>query len=251
MPAPLHLLQPTLKKHKKIKPLLSTGMEAATNYKAQRSTLGTTFGTKKAVRNIRAHERNLMDAGSAALQSLQPFLKSELAESAINLPSDLETMQAVASAKPIPEPDLTATEASKVYLRAKVVPDDEFAAIPIHAFEKAADAQARIALLPFTGSVFINDRLNVLFALSDTDDANAPKRLSKRARERLALLVYLDFLVTSHFADRARHERDLSGRLGGHVPQVVVSGIWDRFTEVSRDGVTCVDDLFILCFFLH
>lgn len=228
---PLHTLSTSLKSLKSIPGALSTAQITA-----QRYALGSTFGTKRAIRSIKAQERNKLDLGSMGDgRSIQSLLQSSITFSSSSLPTT-EAVEKVANvSRPIPPPNFDATEPKDVYDMDTVVSDLELDAFELGPLLEAGTVKERNAFLPFRRSNFITNRLKQLLPKTEGSNASVP---SKKDRYKIKLLVHLSFLFAFRQAapagrDSALERVKLSEKLGAP-SDVVMDRLLERYTEVQR-----------------
>lgn len=182
-PAPLHLLERTVKAHKAIK--VENTVPLA--YAEARTALGQTFGTKKAQAALRAAERNKVDI--TAMQGVVGTLQSTIAAATEGLPSEgtfqplpsiynlnsMHTEQAAvtaAAARQIPPLNEDAGTPEDVYPLESIIPKMEWDAISID--DMLADdltLALRIKTLPSVRSDWVYGHMKAQF--------NAPKQKKK------------------------------------------------------------------------
>ena len=233
VPAPLHILKSSLKAHKSLPPITSNNQPEQNigERKKQRDLLGTTFGTKKAQRNIRAADRNKVDATSADLVRLQPHLQSALDVSLANLPSAEAVKTAEKAAKPLPPLNLEAESPEDVYPLHLLAPEEEVNAMHIGWIAKRESLDAVISSLPHRTSTFINDRLrSMIFQHGDT------LRVDRDKRETVHLLLYLALFFVLKKARELTLE-NFQKRVGNSMPPGTIEALLDRFTEGGRSAV--------------
>jgi DNA-directed RNA polymerase I subunit RPA49 len=152
---------------------------------------------------------------------LQPLLQNTITTSTAGLPTSEEVEKEAESQRPVPQHDPDAQTPEDVYKLNDIVPEAEMDAVPIGPFMTSGE---RTPMLPYKSSMFINERIKAL----------PPGRLKGKDKRRLRWLVMLAY----HMAFRTKKfdvsRPTVSERLGA--PDVIVDGLLDRFTELSRDG---------------
>lgn len=92
-----------------------------------RNALGQAFGTKKALAQIRANERNKVDV--SAMESVAPVLQSGIELGTENLPTIEEAKSAADMARLIPRYDAEATSPEEAYPLHGIIPEQEWSAL--------------------------------------------------------------------------------------------------------------------------
>lgn len=148
---PLYLLAHRVKRLRDLGPSGTASLD--TQWKAKRNDLGEVFGTRKAKGQIKAEERNKVNA--TAMSSVRADLISSIAakEAADDTPAPPEV---------IPVPNLTTSNVDEVYPRAAIVPDHEWSALNVTDIVKAKDDKERVACLPYRRSRWIENKLRVV-----------------------------------------------------------------------------------------
>lgn len=181
-----HILKHNVKALKSIPPA-----PAPTNlqYREARIALGETFGTKKAKAAIKAQERNRVDVG--AMEGVMSYVMDGIEKGAEGLMtvgsfSSLDTCYLpltvtlpVEEAKTIndnnrliPPFSTTATDPSEVYPLHDIIPEAEWKALSVSAFDEATSEGERKALLPYRHSSWISGHLRDLV----TESGKAKKK---------------------------------------------------------------------------
>ncbi|OAV92855.1 hypothetical protein, variant [Puccinia triticina 1-1 BBBD Race 1] len=200
--------------------------EQPTDNYAARSTLGTTFGTKKARRAIQAAARNKVDPET--MTHLERQITTAIAEDSSCLPSAAVQAQEIDANRPIPAYNINATEPKDIYLLSDVVTNAELNSIPLGPILNARTAQEAARLLPSSHSSFTMIRLEALWKRCPDG------KLDKKDTKRLRILVYINYLITIR-----RHHKltadSLARRLGlDKDSPAIVDGILARFTETVK-----------------
>lgn len=232
-PTRFHHLRPVVKRLAETHHTLPS--QSSTDHYAARTSLGTTFGTKKARRAIQAAARNRVDPGT--MSHLENQISSTITQSSSCLPSAQVLADEIDAARPIPPFNKQATDPSQVYSLSSIVSSTELNSIPLEPIFNAPSLRAAYQLLPFSASRFIQSRLAIVWhRLSQA-------KLDKVERKRLRLLVYINCLMTiaplrNLSRDRISHK--LSCGLCRTIPDSIVEGILTRFTETAQgaDGLS-------------
>ena len=226
-----HTLSPTVKALKAIKPLEAT----SDTHQLQKERLGTTFGTRKAIRAINNTARNTIDVESVDLQALQPVLQSAIDASTSSLPTIEAVNREAAESRNIPRYNSDATEPQGIYPMDNVVPPAELAAVPLSNIIGASSHAARIAALPFKGSEYINTRLKALFSDADSEGAT----LKAKEKRQIRMLWYANAIMAFR-SRRTPLNGSAEARLANsNVPSIIASGLVDRFCETARGSAGC------------
>ena len=224
IPAPMHVVQPSLKAHYGLKGIAESAEDRAN----QRATLGVTFGTKRAARNVRLAERNKLDVTADDLLVLQPILHASLTDVLSEMPSAEDLLQLDASAKPIPPLNKSASVPEQIYPLYEIVSKEELESVPIKLFTQASNHTERVALLACKNVSYVDEKLMTLFL-----SANANSTKKSAFRNRLRLIIYLSYLVA--LLNLFKME-DVPRRLGQSASELIISNLLERFTEESRNA---------------
>lgn len=232
VPAPVHIIAPTLKRLKHLNTVPTP--DEAESRAVQRNVLGTAFGTKKAKANIRAAERARIDVSAADLQAYQPELQASLDDVLANLPTSADLEQMTASASLIPKPNLNAASPAEAYPIEHIATKEELAAMPIKAVMKGTTLAERMSHTPARQSAFVSQRLRALVHATSADGTG----WDKPAKEKLRMMLYFSTLLAfKRVAVKVHIPEELKARLD--MPDVVVEGLFARFTETRKDTGRC------------
>lgn len=206
----------------------------------QRAILGTAFGTKKAIREIRAQERNKLDHESFGIgNGVQSLLQSSIAGASGSLPSALLIEEAANLSRPIPPPNFEAKEPKDVYKMDDVVSRAELDEIDLSALCEGATMKDRNQSLPFRKSTFIANRIRNILPNRE-EGVEGPEILKDgKDKYRLQLLVHLSVLFfLRQEATRSNHGTidllKLKERMGKLGEGIAVQRLMDRYTEASK-----------------
>ncbi|KZT23008.1 Rpa49 subunit specific to nuclear RNA polymerase I [Neolentinus lepideus HHB14362 ss-1] len=217
--APLHVFSRQVKALKGLEPAAVT---AAQRLEA-RNALGEIFGTKKAQAIIRARERNKVDV--SAMQNVAGHLQDRIENNTINLPTKEEAKAVADSSRLIPEYQAGAATPDDVYQLHDIIPEVEWNALSVSALTAAQSQRERVALLPHTRSIWINQNLHLLFS--------APK-VNKNT---VKILFYIScMLAFRNIAPKNLSDKQVLQERLSRIPNVVLDGLLSRFTETSRDS---------------
>ncbi|KAF5376047.1 hypothetical protein D9615_007665 [Tricholomella constricta] len=210
---------------KTLKSIPASAAPTQQEYRAARTILGETFGTKKAKANIRAQERNRVDV--TAMQGVMDHLQQGIDKGAAGLMTTEEAKEEVDKNRLIPPFDATAVEPEDIYPLHGIIPEVEWKALSVSAFDQVAHNREKMALLPFRWSQWLFKHISTKQAESDSP---------KRRKKILKIVLYVSTMLafrrsTEHGKGVTRDE--LSEKLPG-VPGVVLDGLLARFTETSR-----------------
>lgn len=213
-----------LSMRRSVKALSNGNGETISNksFKLQRANLGMTFGTAKAIKQLRDEERNKVDT-EEMLDEISD-VQRQVGVNTVNLPSQASLREQVKSSLPLPTYDINADSPENAYDLNSVVSPDELNSIDVKELLKEDSLEGVQNLLPFSRSNFINTK--VMQIVNST---------GKKDRHRLRLLVYLAYLMAYHSrvkrGDLANRER-LQSALN-NPPAIIIQGLTDRFTENS------------------
>ncbi|KAL1745327.1 RNA polymerase I associated factor, A49-like protein [Schizophyllum fasciatum] len=227
-PTPLtpQILSHTVKALKSIPPAPAPSARA---WREARNNLGETFGTKKAKAAIRAQERNKVDVG--AMEGVMGHVMEGIDKGAENLLTKEEAKEAADANRLVPPYNAETDDPMDVYPLHGVIPEPEWKALSVSAFEQAAGFSERRALLPSWRSDWLQFHLRRVFE---------DKELSSKARKRaLKLIFYVSAMLAFRrlLSGRGLEKEALHEKMQG-VPAVVVDGLVARFTERARGGAT-------------
>ncbi|KAL1673243.1 RNA polymerase I associated factor, A49-like protein [Schizophyllum commune] len=225
-PTPLtpQILSHTVKALKSIPPAPAPTARA---FREARNNLGETFGTKKAKAAIRAQERNKVDVG--AMEGVMGHVMEGIDKGAENLLTKEEAKEAADANRLVPPYDAATDDPMDVYPLHGVIPEPEWKALSVSAFEQAAGFAERRALLPAWRSEWLQYHLRRAFE---------DKELSSKARRRvLKVVFYVSAMMAFRrlLSGRGLAKEELHTKMAG-VPAVVVDGLAARFTESARDA---------------
>ncbi|KAF8630259.1 hypothetical protein AX17_005445 [Amanita inopinata Kibby_2008] len=244
LPAPQtpHILTRTVKALKAIPP---ASAPSALVYRDARNLLGETFGTKKAKAAIRAQERNHIDV--SAMEGVMDFVVDGIEKGSSGLMTQEEAKENADKSRLIPPYSATATEPEDIYPLHEIIPESEWKALSISAFDNAEDDRERIKLLPFRHSEWIKYHLS-----------RAMKEPGKTKKRKLKLLFYISAMFMFYKAAQVKViERDKLGSKLAGVPDLIINNLMTRFSEVARDSnehqmtpkmkTTLLTHIFALC----
>ncbi|KAK2465155.1 hypothetical protein APHAL10511_002847 [Amanita phalloides] len=230
---------------KALKTIPSAPAPSALEYKEARTTLGQTFGTKKAKAAIRAEERSHIDV--SAMEGVMDFVMEGIEKGSGGLLTQEGAKETADTNRLIPSYSASATEPKNIYPLHGIIPESEWKTLSVSAFEQAESERDRIALLPFQSSEWINSHLRRLMAES-----------GKVKRKNLKLLIYISAMFMFHkiaLSKRIEKHR-LDAKMTG-ISELVIDGLLSRFSEVARGSnehqmttkteTTLLTHLFALC----
>jgi DNA-directed RNA polymerase I subunit RPA49 len=170
--APFHIVRRDVKRLKLLAPIASTQTAERVT---QRSKLGEAFGTKKAIKAIKARERNQVDVSK--MESILGIIGEGVETRTGGLPTEgsfhaqictiyqqlvtsiEQAKEIVDSSRPIPHHDPSALNLEDVYPLSMLIPDPELNGIRVSNIISADGDSARLRLLPFSRSTYINLRI--------------------------------------------------------------------------------------------
>ncbi|TRM63299.1 RNA polymerase I associated factor, A49-like protein [Schizophyllum amplum] len=217
------VLSHTVKALKSIPPAPAPTARA---WREARNNLGETFGTKKAKAAIRAQERNKVDVG--AMEGVMDHVMQGIDKGAENLLTKEEAKEAADANRLVPAYNDTTDDPMDVYPLHSMIPESEWKALSVSAFEQASSFEERRALLPSWRSEWIRGHLRRVF-----DDKDVSSKTRKRA---LKMIFYISAMMAFRrlLSGRGLEKKDLHEKMPG-VPSAVVDGLAARFTESSRE----------------
>mgnify|MGYP001363711507 CR=1 FL=1 len=152
-----HILTHTVKALKSIAPVAAP---SKTQFREAKNALGETFGTKKAKAAIRSQERNHVDIG--AMSGVMGYVTDTIDKGAEGLMTSEEAKTFADANRLIPPFDLEATQPSDIYPLHGIIPEAEYKALSISAFESTSNEKERLALLPYRHSKWIQHHLRTI-----------------------------------------------------------------------------------------
>ncbi|KAG5637083.1 hypothetical protein H0H81_005816 [Sphagnurus paluster] len=214
-----HILTRTVKALKSIPPAAAPTQQ---DYKLARTALGETFGTKKAKAGIRAEERNRVDV--SAMRGVMDHLQEGIDKGAAGLMTAEEAKEEMDKNRPIPPFDANTTDPEDIYPLHGIIPEMEWKAISISAFDHATDLKQRVALLPFSWSKWLQGHL--------VPSSDEPEKVR---RKKLKIIWYISAMLAfrRHAEGKGATKDEISEKLPG-LPGVIVDGLLARFTETAR-----------------
>ncbi|ORX39701.1 RNA polymerase I associated factor, A49-like protein [Kockovaella imperatae] len=189
-------------------------MEKADDYRTKRNNLGEVFGTRKAKSQIRAEERNKLNAD--AMQDVRGHLMETIGAKeaeAEALPSEL-----------IPTPNTSTDDPAQVYPRESMISDGEWSCIDASTLLKQKDDRSRALLLPYRRSRFIETKMR---EVSGSAISSSLKKSSMRMCFFLSSLMALN----DRSGDIARSTTAELGSKFSAIPAPLLNGLLERFTE--------------------
>lgn len=237
--APLHTFTPIIKSLK----ASSKALSPAQLFTQQKAALGSAFGTRKAIKNLRTQERNKLSESSfgvgAQSTDLQSHLQASIAAASVSLPTAQAVEEAANSSRPIPPFNLDAATPNDVYDLSAVVSTSELNAVAkLHDFLAAPGFKERNALLPYRRSHFISTKLRQILPARDSVEGHVPNP-GKKDRERLQLAIHLSYLFAFRQAARPGPggiERAKVAEKLGNPSNAVVEALMERYTTETRGG---------------
>ncbi|AAS54009.1 AFR638Cp [Eremothecium gossypii ATCC 10895] len=180
-----------------------------------RTALGQAFGTKKAKKAIADLERNRID--SDKLVGSVVDIVGSVRAAAKDLPTQQEMAATISEDRPIPPPNVDATDVEQIYPVRSIIPQHEWNFIRVGPIMKEKDAQQRLQMLPYTKSAYITKKL--------------PTLTQSVQMEKLQLLYYLSLLLGVYNNRRVSNKENLLEKLNSPA-DTLVDGILERFTVV-------------------
>lgn len=255
--APVHTITPTVKAFKRL--ARDADAKEVALVMQQRAALGSTFGTKKAIKQLRAQERNKLNETSfgvgAHVAGLQSHLTQSIAAASSNLPSLADVELNANENRPIPPFDVKADKPSKVYDFDSVVSRAELNAIDLAPYISAPDFKERRQLLAYRRSDFVASKVKQILPARASAEGQVPNP-SQNDRTRLKLAIYLAYMLQFRQVARPGQLLDRSKLVEklGTPPPVIVDSLLERYTEAIKGSdarqVTSVMELKLLAYLL-
>lgn len=218
------------KRHYNGKVIKSAG-EDVTNAQ-MRTTLGHTFGTRKAQKLLRSRELNQID--STALSDIRDEIVDSVSTATVSLPTKQEVEETKEKERLIPTFNVEATNVSEIYPIENIIPQKEWQRIRVDNILTELEPESRAAMFPYQ-SQYIKSRLtrNGELDAANSSDVNYTK-----------LLYYLSFLLGLYQNRRSKKKQALVEKLN-FPPDIVVNGALERFTSSfnakSKEGRFVMD----------
>ncbi|KAF5326627.1 hypothetical protein D9611_000864 [Ephemerocybe angulata] len=220
-----HLLTHTVKALKSIQPVAAP---SKTQFREAKTALGETFGTKKAKAAIRAAERNHVDIG--AMTGVMDYVMESIQKGAEGLMTADEAKTFADENRLIPPFDASATEPDDVYPLHGIIPEAEWKALSVSAFDAASNEKERLALLPHRYSEYIKQELTRI-----TSGGMSPKQ----KRKNLKLLQYISgMLAFRQVANKKDVDKERVYEKLQPLPTIIADSLLARFTEVPRGSTS-------------
>ncbi|GAA5862065.1 hypothetical protein JCM3774_006158 [Rhodotorula dairenensis] len=255
--APLHTITPTIKAFKRL--ASDSAASETALIMQQRAALGSTFGTKKAIKQLRAQERNKLNETSfgvgAHVAGLQSHLTQSIEAASSNLPTLADVEHTANESRPIPPFDIKADKPSKVYDFDAVVSRAELNAIDLAPYIAAPDFKERRQLLAYRRSDFVAAKMKQILPARASAEGQVPNP-SQNDRVRLKLVIYLAYLLQFRQVARPGQLIDRSKLVEklANPPAVIVDSLLERFAEPVKGAdarkVTSVMELKLLAYLL-
>ncbi|KIY47633.1 RNA polymerase I associated factor, A49-like protein [Fistulina hepatica ATCC 64428] len=218
-------ISPVLVRHtvKALKSIPTMAAPTTAVYREARNALGDTFGTKKAKAAIRAEERNRVDV--SAMEGVMSHVMDGIDKDANGLLNKEEAKELADANRLVPPFNMDAKEVGDIYPLHNVIPESEYKAISVSAFEDAKSAKDRVALLPSRRSEWCYHRIENLFSNQELN-----------AKKRRRIIFYISAMLAFRRVTRnkAMDKDDIHKALHG-VPSATVDSFITRFTEELRD----------------
>ncbi|GJJ09367.1 hypothetical protein Clacol_003589 [Clathrus columnatus] len=201
--APLHVLARDVKAVKSLDPLTTKNHE---EWIAAKNALGETFGSKKTKQAIKTMERNKIDV--SAMENVVGHIQGSIESGTLMLPTKEEAKVITNENRPIPPCNTDASSPDEVYVLSDIIPGVEYDSIIISRLLTASD-EAKRSCLPYSRSQWINDHLESEFKPAKPNKKN---------------------LATREYRDKELLQKKMSS-----VPNEITEGLFERFTEKSRN----------------
>ncbi|EIM84421.1 RNA polymerase I associated factor A49-like protein [Stereum hirsutum FP-91666 SS1] len=238
-PAPLHILGHTVKRLKSLSSASSSTGPSQSERIMARNALGQAFGTKKALAQIRANERNKVDV--SAMESVAPVLQSGIERGTENLPTMEEAKSAADMARLIPRYDAEATSPEEAYPLHGIIPEQEWSALDgvwssiktIKAKEKETgerNVPEWNKMWPVQRSTWVKQHVNKAFGV-----------MKPAQQKRVVKLLFYIAAMMSFRIQTSRGkvpDREVLLDRMSPAPETIVDGLLERFTEQARAATT-------------
>ncbi|CAO3644950.1 unnamed protein product [Cunninghamella blakesleeana] len=215
--------------------VMANGIEA---HKQQRAKLGMTFGTAKAIKQLRDEERNAVKAEDILDELSQA--QHEVGMATTNLPTQSELRQQIKTSLPIPKHNMDAESPEDVYDLDSIVTQEELNSIPIKdLFNEGNSMEGVQNWLPYNRSEYVNNKVLQIIT--------SP---GKKDRKKARLFVYLSFLM-AYYCKVKNHDLKSREKLAIALkdPSVaILQGLSNRFTDNNVRTPIMSDKL--LCYML-
>lgn len=186
----------------------------------QRNALGEAFGTKKAKLAIVSFEKNRIDLDK--LQDVETDIVDSLSKATAELPTRKEMDDNLVMDRPTPRANVDATNVEDVYSVYDIIPKREWSFLRVQSILEAEDDAAKLEMLPYGKSNYIQQRLNKIIAQGST--------------EKLQMLYYASLLFGVYENRRVKDKESLLTRLENKPSEILIDGILERFTIARTTG---------------
>lgn len=183
-----------------------------------RTSLGETFGTKKAKRAIADLERNRIDSDKLADSAVD--IVDSVKTASKDLPTRTDLEKSVTMDRPTPAANVEATDVEQIYPVENIIPKREWSFLPVGSLLKEADPEKRLEMLPYSKSQYLTKKLPTLTQETQTT--------------KLQMLYYLSLLLGVYENRRVSSKDRLLEKINTP-PDTLLDGVLDRFT-VPRSG---------------
>ncbi|KAJ2934752.1 hypothetical protein H1R20_g2332, partial [Candolleomyces eurysporus] len=138
----------------------------------------------------------------------------------------------------IPSFDATATEPGDVYPLHNIIPEAEWKALSVSAFDSTTNDKERLALLPHRSSEWVRRQLKAITVSKDS---------SKTKKKNIKILLYISGMLAFRQATFKKDiEKDRIYERLAPLPTIVADSLLSRFTELENfaaDSETLAKDL--------
>ncbi|KAG5644280.1 hypothetical protein DXG03_008765 [Asterophora parasitica] len=223
---------------KALKSIPASAAPTQQEYLLAKTALGETFGTKKAKANIRAQERNKVDV--RAMQGVMDHLQQGIDKGAVGLMTAEDPLKTISSVlieeakeeadknRLIPPFDATAVDPEDIYPLHSIIPEVEWKALSVSAFDQVEGYKEKMALLPHKWGTWLFNQIK-----KQSDESESPKKRKKNLKIVLYVSMMLAFQRATERDKKGLTRDEVTEKLPG-LPGVVVDGLLARFTETSR-----------------
>lgn len=198
---------------------------AVRSFAQQREDLGQEFGTKKAKKAIASKVENAITSGAdrnrqgGKLDNVEAAVMDSVKEASEAMPAREAQQQEILASKPIPRPNLSATEVENVYPIGNLVPAADMRNLTIQEWQDAAAAGEDIK----STSRFVAHRVQPIIARDDVQRLKALKYL-------MLLMEFNSALKQGRGGKKVPPKDQLRARLSAW-PETLIESVRRRFSD--------------------
>lgn len=205
-------------------------MVNSANYFEAKTALGEAFGTKKFQAALRARARKHIDI--KAMEDVMDHLREGIDKGASNLLTKEEAQGEADVNRLIPPYDATTSNPEDIYPLHGIIPEAEWKALSVSAFDETSNFKERMALVPHKSSDWIRAHITSVTGKS----SNSQKR-------KLKIVVYIAamfaFRKLMSFVRQGEgiEKHEVVQRMSA-VPTLIAESLLARFSEVPRGATS-------------